>query len=60
MIDDYFGTVHYLSPGGTEDFRGNHFIFKRTEAVVTDNPKWGIAENIERIQRGDHSNLLGK
>ena len=28
--------------------------------VVTKNPKGGITENFVRIQRGDHSNLLGK
>ena len=28
--------------------------------VVTENPKGGITENFGRIQRGDHSNLLGK
>ena len=38
--------------GGAEDFRGDHLIFGRT--------KGGIAENFGRIQRGDHSNLLGK
>ena len=29
-------------------------------SVVTENPKGGINENFGRIQRGDHSNLLGK
>ena len=29
-------------------------------SVVTENPKGGIAENFGRIQRGNHSNLLGK
>ena len=29
-------------------------------SVVTENPKGGITENFGRIQRGDHSNLLGK
>ena len=38
--------------GGGEDFRGDHLIFGRT--------KEGIAENFGRIQRGNHSNLLGK
>ena len=38
--------------GGAEDFRGDHSIFRRT--------KGGITENFGRIQRGDHSNLLGK
>ena len=28
--------------------------------VITENPKGEIAENFGRIQRGDHSNLLGK
>ena len=28
-------------------------------SVVTENPKGGITENFGRIQRGDHSNLLG-
>ena len=37
-------------------------IFRRTNSggsVVTDNPKEGITENFGRIQRGDHSDLLG-
>ena len=45
-----------------EDFRGNHLIFRRTKeggSVVTKNSK-ARAENFGRIQRGDHSNLLGK
>ena len=29
-------------------------------SVETENPKGGITENFGRIQRGDHSNLLGK
>ena len=29
-------------------------------SVVTENPKGGIAKNFGRIQRGDHSKLLGK
>ena len=29
-------------------------------SVVTENPKEGIAENFGRIQRGKHSNKLGK
>ena len=29
-------------------------------SAVTENPKGGITENFGRIQRGDHSNLLGK
>ena len=45
-----------------EDFRGEHSIFRgqKGRSVVTENPKGGIAENVGRIQRGDHSNLLGK
>ena len=30
------------------------------DQFVTENPKEGITENFGRIQRGDHSNLLGK
>ena len=47
---------------GAEDFGGDHLIFRRTNgrSVVTENPKGGITGNFERIQRGDHSNLLGK
>ena len=59
------GTGHYLSPGGggAEDFRGDHFRFlgeQKGGSVVTENPKEEIAENFGRIQRGEHSNLLGK
>ena len=47
-VSDRFdlGTGHYLSPGGrgTEDFRGDHLIFRKT--------KGGITENVGRIQRG--------
>ena len=48
--------------GGGGDFWGDHLIFERKkgESVVTENPKRGIAKNFGRIQRGDHSNLLGK
>ena len=36
-------------------------IFRRTKReIVAENPKGGITENFGRIQRGDHSNLLGK
>ena len=36
-------------------------LFTPWGSVVTENPKGGgIAENFGRIQRGDHSNLLGK
>ena len=47
---------------GAEGFRRNHLIFRRTKggSVVTENSKGRIAENFGRIQRGDHSNLLGK
>ena len=49
--------------GGVEDFGGDHLIFRRTKggSVITHgNPKGRIAENFARIQRGDHSNVLGK
>ena len=41
------GTGHYLSPGGrgTEDFRGDHLIFRGT--------KEGISRNLEPKRR-DH------
>ena len=44
--------------GGGED----HLIFRRTEggSVVTESPKGVITEHFGRIQRGDHSNLLGQ
>ena len=36
-------------------------IFRRTEGgIKTENPKGWITEIFGRIQRGDHSNLLGK
>ena len=48
-VSDRFdvGTGHYLSPGGrgTEDFREDHLIFRRT--------KGGISRNLEP-KRGDH------
>ena len=35
-------------------------IFRRTKGgIITVNPKGGITENFGRIQKGDHSNLLG-
>ena len=36
--------------------------FRRTKGglVVTENSKGRVTENVGRIQRGDHSNLLGK
>ena len=60
-LANLLGTGHYLSPGGGEDFRGKHLTLgeQKWGSVVTENPKWGIAENFERIHRGDHSNLLG-
>ena len=48
---------------GSGGYWGNHLIFRTTKgggSVVTENPKGGIAENFGRIQRGDHSNFLGK
>ena len=52
-----YGPVNIYCWGG-----GGHLIFRRTNSggsVVTDNPKEGITENFGRIQRGDHSDLLG-
>ena len=45
-----------------EDFGGDHLILgeQKGGSVITENPKGGITENFGRIQRGDHSNLLGK
>ena len=64
MPESSLGTGHYLSPGerGGGGILGDHLIFGRTKggSVVTENPKGKIAENFRRIQRGDHSNLLGK
>ena len=45
--------------GGSLDVCGNK-RGDQLEPVVTRSPKAGIAENFERIQSGDHSNLLGK
>ena len=42
--------------GGITSFLGE----QNGGSVVTENPKAGMAENFGRIQRGDHSNLLGK
>ena len=48
--------------GGAGNFRGDHLSFGRTKggSVVTEDPKGGITGNFGRIQRGNHSNLLGK
>ena len=48
--------------GGAGNFRGDHLSFGRKKggSVVTENPKGGITGNFGRIQRGNHSNLLGK
>ena len=57
----WLGTGHYLSPGGR--IVGGSLDLgakKKGESVVTENPKGGIAKNFGRIQRGSHSNLLGK
>ena len=45
-----------------KNFRVDHLIAgdQKGRSVVTENPKGGIAENFGRIQRVDHSNLLGK
>ena len=48
----------FITGGG-----GDHLIFRRTKggSVIThENPKGRITENFGRIQRGDHSNVLGK
>ena len=55
--------IIYRLEGGGGCWEGGHLIFRRTKqggSVVTENPKGGITENFGRIQRGDHSNLLGK
>ena len=55
--------IIYRLGGGVEDFGGDHLIFRRAKggSVITHgNPKGRIAENFARIQRGDHSNVLGK
>ena len=39
---------------------GGFFGEQKGGSGVTENPKGGIAENFGRIQREDHSNLLGK
>ena len=46
-----------MGKGGGEGVLGEQ---QKGGSVVTENPKGGIAENFGRIQRGDHSNLLGK
>ena len=48
--EDFFGG------GGVTYFLGE----QKGGSVVTENRKAGIAENFGRIQRGDHSSLLGK
>ena len=56
------GTGHYLSPGGAEDFRGDHLIFERKKggSVVTKNPRGRSLKILEEFRGGDLSNLLGK
>ena len=56
------GLVIIYPLGGGENFRGDHLIVgeQKEGSVVTENPKGGIAENFGRIQRVDHSSLLGK
>ena len=61
-------TGHYLSPGGGEGggdggFFGGITWFlweQKGGSLVTENPKEGITETYGRIQRANHSNLLGK
>ena len=52
----------FIAWGGAKNFGGDHLTFRRTKGglVVTENPKGGVTENVGRIQRGDHPNLLGK
>lgn len=65
--EEKLGTGHYLSNGGGG--AGGRMIFggitlylgvQKGESVVTEKPKEGITENVGRIQRRDHSNLLRK
>ena len=53
-------TGHYLSPGG--GLGGITWFLGKQKggSIVTENPKGGIIENFGGIQRGDHSNSLGK
>ena len=46
------GHIFIAWAGGEEDFGEDYLIFRTT--------KGGITENFGRIQRGHHSNLLGK
>ena len=58
------GTGHYLSPGvGGGRILGGITCFlgeRKGGSVVTENPKGEVTDNFGRIQREDHSNLLGK
>ena len=62
----YLGTAHYLSHwgrgGGRRILAGINWFLEeqKGESVVTESPKGGIAENFGRVQKGNHSNLLGK
>ena len=60
--DSHLGTGHYLSPGGRSILGGITWFLGKQKggSVVTENSKGGIAENFGRVQRGDHSNLVGK
>ena len=48
--------------GGRGILGGSTWFFGEQKGglVVTENPKGAIAENLGRIQRGNHSNLFGK
>ena len=47
--------------GGGGFWGGSIFVGEQKKgSVVSENPKGGMAENFERIQTEDHSNLLGK
>ena len=56
------GPVIICPLGGGGDKRGDQSKLRTQKggSVETENPKGEITENFGRIQRGDHSNLVGK
>ena len=60
--DSHLGTGHYLSPGGAEDFRGDHLIFRKTKGGISRNweLKRGDRWKLWKSSEGVHSNLVGK
>ena len=60
-LANLLGTRSLFIAGGGRILGGNACILgeQKEGSVVTENPKWGIAENFGRIHRGGHSNLLG-